>query len=431
MPATLAELMDAAGLAGPENELLKAQYIEALKRKNTPIVGATNSARGDTVVSPIGALGSMVQQILGGQGANSLMQAMSGNLRKKQDFETAGAQAAQEPGFDPGKAQYMFSAGGAPGLSGVANADENRQLKQALLAQQNAARQRQLETTGNFKLTSDMLKEQGLDRRAPKGQWNADKGGFTFDPVSQKLTTVPGDPAYAAAKNERASALAGAKDWDKAQSDLIKLSTDLDASLKARTAIGQAAQNVYRARAGTALIEGQMVPPQFAKDFAINLARIAGGGGNIGQEMTKELQMRSVNASLASIESYLTSRPVDVNMKEWIDLMIGKMKQEEQVAGQFITESNIKQVSRASRIAKHAPEDLRRLIKTHALDNHFEDDMLTPVAPAHLHGKVGKAEIAKDRARVPPGKRLIYDRNGKANAADADTPTPEGYWEPK
>jgi hypothetical protein len=202
---TLAELMSAAGLAGPENELLKAQYIEALKQKATKQPGLIESRGMNVAASPVANVASTLDQILGGQRSNELMQAMSGNLRKQQDFRTGLADDATQPGADQGRMQYMAAAGGEPGLSGVANAEEKRALTQTVAKMAADARQRAVETTGNFKLTSEVLKEQGLDRRAPKGQWSADKGGFTFDPVSQKLTTVPGDPAYAAAKNAKKS----------------------------------------------------------------------------------------------------------------------------------------------------------------------------------------------------------------------------------
>ena len=162
---TLEQLMAEAGLAGPENELLKAQYLDALKKSRTPQPASMQTRDMTVAASPVANIASTLDQILGGRDSGALMQAMSANLKKQQDFRTAGAQAATQPGADPGKMQYMFSAGGEPGLSGVANADENRLLKQALLAQQNAARQKQIETTGGYKLQSTMLQEAGKDNR--------------------------------------------------------------------------------------------------------------------------------------------------------------------------------------------------------------------------------------------------------------------------
>ena len=193
--ATLAELMDAAGLAGPENELLKAQYIEALKRRNTKQPEAMQTRDMTVAASPLNNIASTWKQVLGGQDSASLMQAMSGNLRKKQDFETAGAKAAQEPGFDPGKAQYMFSAGGAQGLSGVANADENRQLKQALLAQQNAARASQMEKAAGYK--ADFEEKFG---NRYSGVYTPEKGGFVLNRNKGTIEKLAQDPNAIRAK---------------------------------------------------------------------------------------------------------------------------------------------------------------------------------------------------------------------------------------
>ena len=209
--ATLAELMDAAGLAGPENELLKAQYMDALKKSRTPQPEAMQTRDMTVAASPVANIAATLNQIFGGLDSKSLMEAMSGNLRKQQDFRTAGAQAATQPGFDPGKAAYTFLAGGEKGMAGEANADEARLLKQTLLAQQNAARQKQIETTGGFKLTLGQMGEEGKDRRfTPNtGTYQPEKGGFILNKSTGTMEKIQPDPAALAAKNARATAAKG------------------------------------------------------------------------------------------------------------------------------------------------------------------------------------------------------------------------------
>jgi hypothetical protein len=202
MDPELLRLMSEAGLAGPQNELLKAQYIQALKQKATPQPDAMQT-RGMTVAaSPMANIASTLAQVLGGIDSRSYMDAMSGNLRKQQDFRTKGVEAATQPGADPSQMQYAFAGGGEPGLSGVANAEENRVLKQALLKQQNEARQKQIETTGNFKLTSDALKEQGLtDRWTPFASAGTPSSGIatthrgTGEVTTQAAVLNPNKPA--------------------------------------------------------------------------------------------------------------------------------------------------------------------------------------------------------------------------------------------
>jgi hypothetical protein len=220
------------------------------------------------------------------------------------------------------------------------------------------------------------------------------------------------------------------KEYDKSLKDIEKLSMDIDASQRARSATGIAAQNIYRSASAQTLLSGKPVPKQFLEDAAITIARIAGGGGNIGEKMADELKAKGISADVAGMMSYLKSRPMDVGMEEWIKVLINKLQQEDETADAFTKQSALKQVSRMSRAAKYAPDDLKRVITAHGLADHVNEDLITPIAPTHLMGRVGKTKIAEDRARIPAGKKLVYDKTGRPMAADPGDDV-SSYWEPK
>ena len=205
---TLEQLMAEAGLAGPENELLKAQYLDALKKSRTPQPELLQS-RGSYVTPAITQnIASTLSQILGGRDSSSLMQAMSANLKKQQAGRTGLAQAATQPGANLDDMQIMAGAGGdATGSMGTTIGQvDNRQLRQALeMAKQENQRNllertlasRQKLAEGEWKLKSDLFTPH-------TGSYEPEKGGFVLHRGTGQVTKLQPDPAAAAARDARA-----------------------------------------------------------------------------------------------------------------------------------------------------------------------------------------------------------------------------------
>ena len=376
---TLEQLMAEAGLAGPENELLKAQYIQALKQKATQQPGLIQSRGMNVAASPVANIASTLDQILGGQDSGRLMQAMSGNLRKKQDFETAGAQAAQEPGFDPGKAQYMFSAGGAPGLSGVANADENRQLKQALLAQQNAARQKQVETMGNLKLTSDMLKEQGLDSRFKPYQGSGTPLSGT---VMRNLrdgtqtTTAPVANPSAIGKGE-----------EKAIDKVREYGLKLDATrASARSQFGSNANTQGRGVRALTLInsipDGNLIPQEMM-ELTASLAGILTGTNAPALRTMEELLPKTAGRNIAQVKQWLTGNPTGTDQQAFVRRWAKTIQREMDATGELIHKSNLDIFPGYAAYLREAAKDpatkksIDELHKRHGMDKFIDLDTMS------------------------------------------------------
>jgi len=204
---------------------------------------------------------------------------------------------------------------------------------------------------------------------------------------------------------------------------------------KARSALGLSAQNVYRAFATKPLIQGQMVPPQFIEDAAIQIARIAGGNGQISHEMVNELKARGLKADVASIKGYLLSTPVDVGMTKWLALIDQKLDQEIAEAEKFQRGNAVRQLGALTRAQKHAPEEYQGMIDRLGLRDYVSDkDLITPVAPAGHAGIVGKSHIAEgkklmaDDPRAPPGSRLAFDRQGGPHAIPPGEKGDPNWW---
>jgi hypothetical protein len=167
MDPELLRMMSEAGLAGPENELLKAQYIESLKRRNTKQPGLIESRGMNVAASPLANVASTMSQIMGGQGANSLMEAMAGNLRKEQTGRSAIAGKAMEPGADPRRLQMLATGGGgatgsqATSLGQWANEQAQGERQAALIDSQNKRSELQYgEDRKNFERTILQQKQQ-------------------------------------------------------------------------------------------------------------------------------------------------------------------------------------------------------------------------------------------------------------------------------
>ena len=377
--ATLAERMDAAGLAGPENELLKAQYIEALKRRNTKQPEAMQTRDMTVAASPLNNIASTWKQVLGGMDSTSLMQAMSGNLRKQQDFRTAGVDAATQPGADPAKMQYAFAGGGEQGLSGVANAEENRQLKQALLKQQNDARQRQIETTGNFKLTSDMLKEQGLDSRFKPYQGSGTPLSGT---VMRNLrdgtqtTTAPVANPSAIGKGE-----------EKAIDKVREYGLKLDATrASARSQFGSNANTQGRGVRALTLInsipDGNLIPQEMM-ELTASLAGILTGTNAPALRTMEELLPKTAGRNIAQVKQWLTGNPTGTDQQAFVRRWAKTIQREMDATGELIHKSNLDIFPGYAAYLREAAKDpatkksIDELHKRHGMDKFIDLDTMS------------------------------------------------------
>jgi hypothetical protein len=325
IPPDLLQILSDAGLADPQNQLLAAQYKAAQLKKGTAMPQAQRY--GDNHIAPINPMeqaAAAIQQFQGGKDSNTLMEAMSNNLRAGQRGKTALAETAMQPGADMRQMQI---------LGGIAGPETEKQVgtygqiaqpleKSALLAQQNAARQKQLETTSALKLTLGQMGEEGKDRRFEPfaGRGTPLSGTVTLNKHTGEQTTT--SPTL----NPNASAGIGIKEIDNEAKANKEIRTALDPNGPRAGNFGNYAKRMSVLGDLETLIK--QFPNPTARQ-AYEIARTFDNAVSMGAatvQGTAHLIPSSLYGDITKMAEYIQNRPIgqgqeafQAQMKEMVD----------------------------------------------------------------------------------------------------------------